>query len=47
MYGLRDFQKCSAQHDTQAVHTKGISKTVPKQQISKDIDPLPYYSLLM
>ena len=29
MYSLRDFQKCTSQYDTQAVHTKGISKMVP------------------
>ena len=46
MYGLRDFQKCTAQHDTQAVHTKRISKIVPYQQINKAIDPLPNYTLI-
>ena len=29
MYSLRDFEKYTSQHDTQAVHTKGISKIVP------------------
>ena len=64
MYSLRYFQKCTSQHDTQAVtnvrfqrrtskldtqavHTMGISKIVPEQQISKVIDPLPYYTLIM
>ena len=47
MYSLRDFQKCTSQYDTQAVHTKGISKIVTSQQINKVIDPLPNYVLIM
>ena len=27
MYGLREFQRDTSQHDTPVVHTKGISKT--------------------
>ena len=47
MYSLRDFQKCTSQHDTQAVHTKGISKIVTSQQINEVINPLPNYILIM
>ena len=39
------FQKCTSQHDTQAVHAKGTSKIVPEKQIIKVIVPLPYYTL--
>ena len=34
-----NFQRRTSQHDTQAVHTKGISKIVTSQQINKVIDP--------
>ena len=47
MYGLRDCQKSTSQHDTKDVHTKGISKIVPEDQISKVIEPPPYCTLLM
>ena len=47
MYSLRDFQKCTSQLDTQAVHTKGISKIVTSQQINEVINPLPNYILIM
>ena len=36
MYDLRDFQKCTAQHDSQAVHTKGISYKMFKYYIRYD-----------
>ena len=35
------------QYETQAVHTKGISKIVTSQQIIKVINPLPNYILIM